>query len=64
MTPELQQALEAKVSELGTARAAAAYFNVSEARISQIQNGHADMPEWMGIALGFRKVWQKMELPA
>lgn len=54
-------ALEAKVQELGTARACAAYFNISEGQLSLIRNGHRPLPEWMGVGLGFRKCWVKME---
>lgn len=54
-------ALEAKVTELGTANAAAKYFNISPAYLSQIRNGHKPIPEWVGIALGYRLMWQKME---
>lgn len=50
-------ALEAKVAELGTANAAAKYFNISPAYLSQIRNGHKPLPEWMGVALGYRLVW-------
>lgn len=55
-------ALEAKVAELGTARACARYFNISEPQLSQIRNGHRPLPEWMGVGLGFLRVWQKMEV--
>jgi len=53
----LPQALEAAITEHGSARAAAAHWNISEAYLSQIRNGHKDVPEWMGMALGFRRVW-------
>lgn len=62
MSIEVMAALEAKVSELKTARAAARHFNIPESYLSQIRNGHKAMPEWMGIALGFMKVWTKMEV--
>ena len=56
----LMLALEAKVTQLGSATKAAAYFNISPAYLSQIRNGHKPLPEWVGIALGFRRVWTKM----
>ena len=59
MTPA--QSLEAKVTELGSARAAAAHFKVSEPYLSQIRNGHKSMPDWIAMALGFRRTWVKME---
>lgn len=64
MSIEVMAALEAKVAELGTARAAARHFNIAEPYLSQIRNGHKPLPEWMGIGLGFMKVWQRMEPPA
>lgn len=54
-------ALEAKVAELGTANAAAKYFNISPAYLSHIRNGYKPIPEWIGIAFGYRLAWQKME---
>lgn len=63
MTIEVTAALEAKVAELGTARAAARHFNIPESYLSQIRNGYKPLPEWMGIALGYRRVWQRMETP-
>lgn len=62
MTAPVMAALEAKVTELGTARAAARHFNIPESYLSQIRNGHKPLPEWMGIALGYKKIWVKMEI--
>jgi len=59
--PALMAALEAKITALGSARNAATYFNISEPYLSQIRHSHKDMPEWIGIALGWRRVWVKME---
>lgn len=62
MTVNVMTALEAKVTELKTARATAAYFNIPESYLSQIRNGHKPLPEWMGVALGYRRVWERMEV--
>jgi len=55
----LPGSLNAAIAEHGSARAAAAHWGISEAYLSQIRNGHKDVPEWLGMALGWRKIWIK-----
>lgn len=59
MTP--RQALEAKLTELGSNQALADYFKISAPYMSQIINGRKPMPDWMCMALGYVMRWVKVE---
>jgi len=56
----LPQALEAAIAERGSAKAAAAHWNISEAYLSQIRNGHKPIPGWIAMGLGFRQIWVRV----
>jgi hypothetical protein len=60
---DINEALEAAISEAGTARAFAEKTGYSEAYISQVRNGHKPIPLPLAMFLGFKRVtrWERVK---
>jgi hypothetical protein len=55
------EALEAKINELGSGKAASKFFRVSEPYLSQVRSNQRAMPERIAAMLGYRLEWVKID---